>query len=165
MIDDITPLRNAAEVKASRYGDLSAPYVISVDAHAPTTDDYDAERALYGTQAVQFWESAPVGSTQPTWVTLPDGLWHDRGGWRRQLVSAVVVTAGLLPWNLPRIVPTAWLHPYASFPMSGSLICSERHDGAANERSCPTTTPTFRPPTTSRLDPTGTGTDLGATFH
>jgi hypothetical protein len=117
IIDDITALRSAAETKVSRYGGLSAAYVISVDAHAPTTDDYDAECALYGTDGMQFWESAAVGSTQPTWVTFPDGLWRDRGGWRRRQVSALVMTAGLRPWNLPRIVPTAWLHPDASFPI------------------------------------------------
>jgi hypothetical protein len=64
-IDDVTPVRKRLSEKAKAYGDLTAPFVIAIDAVSDTTDDRDFTAALYGTPEIRYYENPGPGAPPP----------------------------------------------------------------------------------------------------
>lgn len=118
IIDDASPIRRRIDEKAKRYGTtLDAGFVIAVDTDEPFVDDDDVSAALYGTQAIRYWQNPRPDSPPPRFIRLADGmLWGPRGP-RRTHTSAVITTTALLPWLVASQPPTWWPHPAADKPL------------------------------------------------
>lgn len=117
-IDTVTPLRSRLERKATRYGDLSAPYVVAVlrnDSFA--SDEFSVTSALYGSEAVQF----DVSTGEATSIRNPDGFWTHPPAPRFTNVSAVVTALNLSPWTVATVEPHLWLNPWATRPLQVDL--------------------------------------------
>ena len=117
VIDDVTPLRRRLTAKAKAYGELDAPFVIAIDAVSAFTDDRDFISALYGRQAIRYYQNAGPGAPPPTWVRQFDGLWARPHGWHHTQVSAVLTSTKITPWTVGSTVPTLWHHPDAALPV------------------------------------------------
>jgi hypothetical protein len=104
--------------KAHAYGAISAPYVIAINVMDPVLDREDLVAALFGSERIPVLlrDGEPeVGES----YRGADGFWRDSSGPRKTLVSAVLVGAPILPWNIPRadlrLVHNPWAdHRYDS---------------------------------------------------
>lgn len=116
-------VRNKVEKKATRYDDLSAPYVIAVNLDTPFGDDDSFLDALLGTSAVQL---SPGGAA--TNVRVPDGVWHGETGPKNTRVSAVLGITSLRPWMIGSSGATVYHNPWAGRPLEQGLIPLSRYE-------------------------------------
>ena len=105
--------------KAGRYGDLSLPYIVAVNA-MESPDAADIMEALFGSEQyiISLENGEPVNQT-PT--RAPDGLWAAKGRRRRTGVSGVLVASPALPWNIPRTKLCLYHNPWALRPYEAEL--------------------------------------------
>lgn len=107
--NDVSAARQTIAGKASRYGELNAPFVVAVLQSWPF-NDRDAVEVLYGSEAVRV---DPIDANSGQLVRLRDGTWAT--GSRR--VSAVLFGAGILPWTIAGTWPRLWPNPAAAHPL------------------------------------------------
>lgn len=101
--------------KSSKYGQLDKPLLVAVYSPSPFIDDDDIASVLFGNVAYSFIENGPPNQEIKPY-RLKDGLWAPSGS-RRTRVSAVLVGAGLTPWNPAQALPRLWLNPWAARPL------------------------------------------------
>lgn len=119
-MDSRIAIRDAIGRKAGRYGDLDLPYVVAVNALVEGVDEIDIADALFGKEKfiVSFAQSGP---SRVEMTRVPDGVWGSQSSPRYRRITAVLVTAPLLPWNVPRASICLYHNPWAERPYSSEL--------------------------------------------
>lgn len=119
-LDSRVAIRDAIVAKARRYGDLDLPYVIAVNALGEDVDRIDIMEALFGKEqfTVRLTQSGP---SEPKMTRVPDGAWVSKSGPRYKRVSAILVAAPVLPWNVPRARICLYHNPWARRPYTSEL--------------------------------------------
>jgi hypothetical protein len=112
------PIRNAILGKATRYGQLDAPYVVAVNAISDYADADQAINAVFGTPAVFIRRT--MDGFEDRLGRERDGIWLGAGGPTNTRVSAVFSTERLTPWSLAQRRARLFLNPWAACPLSGS---------------------------------------------
>lgn len=116
-IDDGRKLVAALKSKASRYGDLDAPFVIAVGMYTFDEDDEDLHNALYGSTAWVVDEPGPDGRSETRGIRNHDGYFGSPAGWRNRRVSGVLVVDQLSLHDPTRARVTLWPHPDPLHPL------------------------------------------------
>lgn len=111
-VDDA--LRKALRRKAKKYRDLDFPLVLAAMMEPSFSGDDDAESALLGPKAIQYYEGV---RDSPRWVRLRNGLWARRDGPSARHVSAAIVSVSIEPWTHHLQLPKVWLNPWAERPI------------------------------------------------
>lgn len=119
-IDSRTAIRDALCAKAGRYGDLSLPYVVAVNALDRSTDFTDIMEALFGKEKY-IVDLSSSRSSEPEVTRELDGVWTSKSGPRYTRLSAALVLVGLSPWNLPRANIRLYHNPWAHLPYNSEL--------------------------------------------
>jgi len=105
-VDDVRPLRRKIKKKASRYGELAAPYLLAVLALGDGVCERDVEHALLGASPRDH------------------AVWHGPSGPCNRRLSGVLVARGLRstdPFAAAAAMPTLWRNPWASRPLDLAL--------------------------------------------
>jgi hypothetical protein len=105
-VDSKTPLLNALQSKAGRYGQFEYPYIIAVNAMDPYLLRDEFVETLFG--------GAPSDLRHMASNPNVDGLWIGPEGPRNRRVSAVLITFRLTPWNIATETPVMWHNPWAT---------------------------------------------------
>lgn len=108
-INDGSKLVAALRAKDSRYGDLSAPFVIAVGINTFDEDDEDFHDAFYG--SVSWMLDRLDGDTASRAIRNRDGYFGSPGAWRNRRVSGVLVVDQLSLHNPTQARVNLWLHP------------------------------------------------------
>lgn len=116
-IDPRKTILNALKEKATRYGLLDRPYVVTINATSLFTDEMDVTDALFGREHLIIDRQA--GSAIP--ARAPDGFWIGPKGPQNTRVSAVLIAIQLLPWTVSTHTPTLWHNPWAEKPLGPEL--------------------------------------------
>lgn len=109
-------LRRRIKSKATRYGDLDAPFVLAVHVVSPFGDEGDVTRGLFGDEVYEFAEGRPDSGQ---FKIRPNGAWSD--------VSACDGLAGLLavwdmrPWTRTEARARLFHNPWAAYPLGAAL--------------------------------------------
>lgn len=102
--------------KASRYGQLDAPYIIAVQSQGAVASEDDFEQALFGQEVIRI----PVGPAGQAREATPDrdphGLWQWGDRQRGTRVSAVLGVAEFGPYSVAHTWPRLWTNPWAVRP-------------------------------------------------
>jgi hypothetical protein len=124
-----TPIRDALNSKATRYGVLDLPYVIAVNCVTDwDVDNDDILDVLFGTEQIILVQGsqAPIPSRRKDGAFMgPNGPWNTR-------VSAVLI-ATLYPWNLGSARFEFYSNPWAAKPLTDCNFPARRatvSDGA-----------------------------------
>jgi hypothetical protein len=110
-------VRDAIALKATEYGQLGHPYVITVNSYGVHTDREDALEALYGTAQVVIDPSART----PMVHYATDGAWRGPRGPRNTRVSGVLVIDSLHPWSVAARTPLLLVNPWAKYRLRGPI--------------------------------------------
>jgi len=110
-------IRASLEKKASKYGELDAPYVVAVNTTGEYHDEEDAVAALIGTPA-EVVRRYPDGRTEHHSSRNADGVWWGKDGPRNTGLSAVLSTERLSPWSLAQRRARIIYNPWATQPIS-----------------------------------------------
>jgi hypothetical protein len=119
VVDNHTPLKRAIVQKAGKYGQLTAPYIVAVN--APELDDREDEmQALFGAGRYSI-DLADIDS-ETKFSREPDGVWIGPGHRPRyRRLDGVLIFRGVSPWSLDR--PTClYLNPYVSARLPSALL-------------------------------------------
>lgn len=119
------PIRNSVVAKATRYGNLEAPYLVAVNAMSDYADSESAIDALFGTPGVSVRQTPDGFEERHTRDT--DGAWRGPSGPVNTRVSAVISTERLTPWSLgqrrARLILNPWArNPLTSMPFSIDVV-------------------------------------------
>ena len=105
-------LRTSTLSKATRYGELSHPYVVAVNALSRWgTDQEDVLMALFGT--VEYERTVRTGRRNPACDC--EAVWVSSGGPQNTGVSAVLVTK-VTSWNMATARLLLYHNPFAARP-------------------------------------------------
>ena len=113
-------VRQAIVKKAGRYGNLSAPYVVTVNVLSEYFERTDMIEALFGDEQVIVRQGAD-GRTKATAVLAPNGVWTSRGGPRYTRLSAVLAVERLNAWNVARTSVRVFHNPRSEHPYDCEL--------------------------------------------
>ncbi len=102
-------IRNAVQRKAGRYGELSFPYVVSVNVLSHFVDRIDELDALFGDE---LW---------PDKGRAANGVWRGIAGPQNTRVSGALILRNLEQSNLPRVDSCLYHNPWAARPYEGEL--------------------------------------------
>ncbi|HVI87292.1 MAG TPA: hypothetical protein VM659_03265 [Dongiaceae bacterium] len=109
------PIRSAIGGKATRYGQLDAPYIVAVNAMSDYADADDAVNAVFGTPAVFVRQTAD--GYEDRLGRQEDGVWRGASGPINTRVSAVLSTERLNAWSLGQRRARLILNPWAARPL------------------------------------------------
>lgn len=84
-------IRRAIKAKSKKYGRLSLPLVVAVNAVSEHCDEFDINNALFGTERFVY-TATPDGRVEPKGAERGlDGVWFGPKGPRNEAVSAVLI--------------------------------------------------------------------------
>lgn len=114
-------VRESVEKKASKYGELDAPYIVAVNATGEYQSEEDAIDALLGSPCViirQFDD----GRRETKEGRNPDGVWLGRHGPRNTRLSAVLFTKRFSPWSVELRRALLVRSPWADKPLAAAPL-------------------------------------------
>lgn len=122
------PLRDAVKKKANRYGELTRPFVVAVNADIFRLDEIDEVRALYGEE---YWAENLHCPAQGGPRRRENGAWRGPHGPQNRRVSAVWFFNDLTPYTLAARQSTLYVNPWANIspPQSLQRIRTRRVQG------------------------------------
>lgn len=109
-------LRAAILKKAKRYGELPLPFVVAVNTSGFFQEDHDLTDALLGTENTVGYQAAH-GKFEHKLVRQPDGIWIGPKGPRKKVLSAVLATREVTPWNFASRIARLIRNPYATYAL------------------------------------------------
>lgn len=116
IVDDAPAIRAALAKKHHAYGDLDAPFVIAVGTYIFDTERWHSTNAMYGALGVNFQQSA-TGEILTQEIRQPGGYFGQPPNWQHRNVSGVLLVNQLMPYMVPRVEATLWLHPHPVHPL------------------------------------------------
>ena len=105
------PLRDAVKKKANRYGELTKPFVIAVNADIFHLDEIDEVQALYGEE---YWGEVIGHPERSGPGRRPNGAWRGPHGPQNRRVSAVWFFNDLTPYTIGNRRSTLYVNPWAN---------------------------------------------------
>jgi hypothetical protein len=117
-------VRESVKKKASRYGNLAAPYVVAINAMGNHQGEEDAIDAMFGSPCVVI-RTYEDGRVEHRNSRNPDGVWHGRGFPRKKGLSAILSTERFYPWSVGQRRARLIRNPWATSPFPA---CSFRVD-------------------------------------
>jgi hypothetical protein len=111
-------IREAAEGKAKRYGELERPLIVAVNYVGLHCNNIDIMNALYGQEStvVRLHEDGRISERNER---KPNGLWFGQNGPRNKPVSGVLFTQ-VNPWNMGGATPELFHNPWSVNPIQSS---------------------------------------------
>lgn len=121
-VDHRTPIRNAINKKAGRYGELELPYIVAVNV-LEYIDEIDIMEALFGKEqfTISFSQGHPLKPVDTQMSRILDGVWTSHEGPRNTRVSAVLLATQLSPWRLSSGKVCLYHNPWAQKSYSSVL--------------------------------------------
>lgn len=120
-------IRDVIVKKAGRYGDITLPYVVAVNALGEYVDRDDIMDALFGERQITIRlpqaRDRRARDIEPKMTRALNGVWTSESGPRYTRVSAVLMTVRLSPWNLPRADICLYHNPYCQRAYTSELTC------------------------------------------
>ncbi|MBP7482062.1 MAG: hypothetical protein KA788_05950 [Lacunisphaera sp.] len=110
-------IRESVDKKASKYGELDAPYVLAVNATGEYQSEEDATDALLGSPCVTI-RQFDDGRRETKESRNPDGVWWGQNGPRNTGLSAVLFTKRLSPWSVELRRALLIRSPWAARPLA-----------------------------------------------
>lgn len=104
------PLRDAVKKKANRYGQLTKPFVVAVNADIFHLDEIDEVQALYGEE---YWGEVIGHPERSGPRRRPNGAWQGPHGPQNRRVSAVWFFNDLTPYTLASRRSMLYVNPWA----------------------------------------------------
>lgn len=114
IINTWEPLRRAVKKKATRYGNVTKPYVVAVNADVFHLDEIDEVQALYGEEYYSVKMTGGQGAGEMH--RRPNGAWYGPNGPENCRISAVWFFNNLGPYTLAKCKNTLYVNPWANFP-------------------------------------------------
>jgi len=114
IVNTWAPLRRAVKKKATRYGTVTKPYVVAVNAGVLRLDEIDEVQALYGEEYYSIKMIDGEGSGEL--LRRPNGAWMGPNGPENCRVSAVWIFSELTPYTLASCKSTLYVNPWANIP-------------------------------------------------
>ena len=114
-------IRESVAKKASRYGELDAPYVVAVNATGEHQSEEDALDAMLGSPCVidrQFED----GRHETKESRNPDGVRWGKNGPRNTGLSAVLFTKQFSPWSVELRRALLIRSPWAARPLAAAPL-------------------------------------------
>ena len=84
-------IRDAVEVKAKKYGELSLPLVVAVNVKSEHCDNVDVNNALFGDETIELTPLPDKSHLAKLGQRRPNGIWLGSAGPRNRLVSAILI--------------------------------------------------------------------------
>ncbi len=112
-------LKRAVKRKATRYDEISNPYVIAVNIEAWDVDEDDIFEAFISSRPYVWNPREPVESGH--YELAHDGVWLGPNGPCNTRVSAVLVASGLTPWTAADRDVQLVLNPWPRAELTGPL--------------------------------------------
>lgn len=109
-------IRESVEKKASRYGDLGAPYVVAVNAMADYRNEEDTIDAMFGSPCLEIL-TYDDGRIERRENRSGDGVWRGHHGPRKKGLSAIISTERLTPWSVGQRRARLLHNPWATNPL------------------------------------------------
>lgn len=109
-------LKAAIEGKAKRYGELDLPYIVAANSDAFFQTESDVLDVLMGTLGVAG-VMMKDGMSKMEHYREPNGIWRGPNGPRNQVVSGVLATKGIHPWNFANKTARLVRNPWAARPL------------------------------------------------
>jgi hypothetical protein len=106
------PLRRAVKKKATRYGNVTKPYVVAVNAGVLHLDEIDEVQALYGEEYYSVKMTDGSGELR----RRANGAWYGPKGPENCRISAVWFFNELSPYTLAKCKSTLYVNPWANVP-------------------------------------------------
>lgn len=121
MIDSSTPVQNAIQKKAGRYGHLDAPLVVAVNVRDSMFDQDDEIQALFGKERVTLTRDRPELPIRLT--READGVWI-KGGYKPRYtrLAAVLIFRDIAPWNLCDAPNCLYVNPQIDYTKLPSVL-------------------------------------------
>ncbi|MGL4339298.1 MAG: hypothetical protein ACRCSP_02580 [Rhodoglobus sp.] len=116
-IDDGPKLVKALKSKASRYGDLAAPFVIAVGINSFDKDDEEVFNALFSSVSLVLKRSGADEEVTTRSIRNCDGYFGSPGAWKNRQVSGVLIVDQLALHDPTRAHVTLWVHPDPLYPL------------------------------------------------
>jgi hypothetical protein len=117
-VNDSEKLRQALDRKSGKYGNPSEPIVTAVLLASTFAMNEAVQAALFGSVSLRFDPNHP-GSEQ--FGRNRDGFWMPGERPRGTRVSAVLLGANLMPWDVASSWPRLWPNPWAQYPFNVEL--------------------------------------------
>lgn len=118
MVTPQSGIRNSIKEKSGKYGELDLPYIIAINVVDQFSgDDIDISNALFGDEQVIFTFRGNKVIREET-RRKRNGAWFGPKGPRNTRVSGALFASLLSPWNIAKITPVLWHHPWANKPLS-----------------------------------------------
>ncbi len=128
-------LRRSLKKKSTRYGDLSQPYIIALNAPSCFHPHEDLFDVLFGTPAVSFDPKNPLQEVQET--RLNDGVWAGPKGWANTRVSGILLASNLGAWSAAMRNLWYFEHPFSAHSMDSpfpDICCIRAENGEVSVR-------------------------------
>lgn len=114
-------IRESVDKKASKYGELDAPYVVAVNATGEYQSEEDAFDAMFGSPCV-IVRRFEDGRVEHRDSRNRDGVWWGKAGPRNGGLSALLFTKRLSPWSVElrraQLIRSPWAaRPLATVPL------------------------------------------------
>lgn len=116
-VDHRASIFNSIKAKATRYGELSKPYLLVVNTMGMMADEEDLTSAMFGRTMAAYHDRGSDSVVS----RLPDGVWYGPHGYRNRRLSGVLALSEFGPWDIPRKTPTLLMHPSPNFPLEGRI--------------------------------------------
>jgi hypothetical protein len=114
-------VKNAIREKATRYGNLSVPYLIAINILSIfSNDDFMIANALFGKEGITFYR-LPDGGFDDKLSRTPNGAFWGPKGPQNTRVSGVIICNDLSSGGIAKVRPILWHNPWATHPIDVTL--------------------------------------------
>lgn len=113
-------IKDAIEVKANRYGQLSKPYIICINVLGEKTSARDdVDNAIWGSLAISYSENPEDNNVKL--IRQRDGIFFDESGPRKRNVTGILVSQ-VYPHGIPYSKYWLYENPFAKNKLDFSKI-------------------------------------------
>ena len=105
-------IRDAVEVKAKKYGELSLPLVVAVNVKSEHCDDVDVNNALFGDETIELTPLPDKSHLAKLGQRRPNGIWLGSAGPRNRLVNAILIGCDITVYTCAITTPVLIHNPH-----------------------------------------------------
>lgn len=117
IVDTQATIQRAFRRKASRYGNIDAPFVVAINDLSEYWHEEHAYDSLFGREMTVVTRDGDVVDLRRD----TSGLFGSAANPRHTRVSGALIVPGVGPWEFARRIPIFIAHPFAKYP-AGALF-------------------------------------------